>query len=272
MKKWLYYGLIVLFSAIFLFSAVMLILYFAESDKQEKVYTELSQIHESAVDEAPPIPVDEAGIPHPEDIRVTVNDPNGNPISILPEFVQLYSLNPHIVGWITIPGTKLDYPVMQTPESADYYLKRNFNRENSSHGCIYAREVCDILKPSDNITLYGHRMKDGSMFAPLSDYEDKAFWEDHSIIEFSTLQDRYRYEVFAVFVTTASEGQGFRYHTFVDAANQTDFDSFVRTCKGLALYDTGITPTYGDKLITLSTCEYTNTNGRLVVVARRIDN
>ena len=272
MKKRLYYGLIILFSALFLFAAVMLILYFTESGKQEKVYTELSQIHESARKDAPPIPVDEEGVSHPEDVWVTVNDPNGNPLSILPEFVQLYSMNPHIVGWITIPGTKLDYPVMQTPGQTDYYLKRNFNRENSNHGCIYAREVCDVLKPSDNITIYGHRMKDGSMFAPLSGYEDKDFWEEHPIIEFSTLQNRYRYEVFAVFITTASQGQGFRYHTFVDAAGQTDYDEFINTCKNLSLYDTGITPQHGDKLITLSTCEYTHTNGRLVVVARRMDN
>jgi len=272
MKKWLYYSLLGLFSAIFLFAAFMLIRYFVESGKQTKVYGQLAQIHAEAKQNAPPIPVDEEGIAHPEDIWVTVNDPAGNPLSILPEFVQLYGMNPDIVGWITIPGTRLDYPVLQTPNQPDYFLKRNFNKESTGHGCIYAREVCDVLKPSDNITLYGHRMKDGSMFAALSGYEEKAFWQANPFIEFSTLQQRHRYEIFAVFITTASQGQGFRYHTFVDAAGQTDFDEFVSTCKSLSLYDTGITPQYGDKLITLSTCEYTNTNGRLVVVARKLDN
>lgn len=271
MKKWIYYSLLVLFIGIFLFAAVMLILYFAESKKQEKVYSELADIHKSALSDAPAIPKDENGIPHPEDIWVTVQSPNGSEISVLPEFVQLYSMNSDIVGWITIPGTTIDYPVMQTPQDADFYLKRNFNKENSSHGCIYARDVCDVFKPSDNITIYGHRMKDGSMFADLSEYEEKAFWQNHPIVEFSTLQGRYRYEIFAVFITTASEGQGFRYHTFVDAATESDFNEFVNSCKSLSLYDTGITPEYGDKLITLSTCEYTNTNGRLVVVARRTD-
>ena len=272
MKKWIFYSLMGLFATVFVVAATMLILYFTASKKQEKVYNELSDIHQQAIAEAPEIPVAPDGTPNPESIWVTVTHPDtGEQKQILPEFVQLYAMNPDIVGWITIPGTKIDYPVMQTPQSPDYYLKRNFHKEKASHGAIYAREQCDFLTPSDNVTIYGHRMKDGSMFADLSSYTQKNFWESHKTIELSTLQNWYTYEIFAVFQTTASIDKGFKYHNFVDAIVAEEFDEFVRKCQELSFYDTGIIPQYGDKLITLSTCEYSQTNGRLVVVARRID-
>lgn len=252
MKKWIFYGLIGLFSAVFIVCGVFLIRYFAESNKQEAIYEELSQIYRENAQEA-------------TQEQEAVNG------GMLPEFTQLYEMNEDIVGWIKIPGTVIDYPVMQTPDSPDYYLKRNFKKEDSSHGSLYAYEACDVFNRSDNITIYGHNMKDGSMFSDLRKYQKKSFWQDNTVIEFSTLYEHQRYEIFAVFTTTASQGKGFRYHTFVNAYDEGEFDLFVTTCKDLALYDTGITPQYGDKLITLSTCEYTQTNGRLVVVARMIN-
>ena len=127
-------------------------------------------------------------------------------------------------------------------------------------------------EPSDNITLFGHNMKDGSMFASLNAYVDKATWEENPTITFDTLTDFHTYMIFAVFRTTATKGEGFSYHKFVDAENEKEFNDFVAECKKLAYYDTGITPVYGDKLICLSTCEYTHPqqNGRLVVAAYRI--
>ena len=113
-------------------------------------------------------------------------------------------------------------------------------------------------------------MKDGTMFAPLHGYQDKEFWEDNQYIFLDTLTERHIYQVFCVFTTTASVGKGFEYHLFVDAADQAEFDDFVTQCMLRRMYDTGITAEYGDKLITLSTCEYSQTNGRLVIVAKRI--
>lgn len=252
MKKWMFYSLIGIFGAVFLVCAFLLIDYFTESKKQEKVYNELSQIYRE--DATAPIPQDEEPVKG----------------GMLPEFDRLYEMNDEIVGWIRIDGTEVDYPVMQTPAIPDYYLNKNFHKEKSSHGCIYAYNRCDIFAPSDNITIYGHNMKDGSMFADLKHYQKKSYWEKHATVQFNTLYEKHEYEIFAVFTTTASKGKGFRYHTFIDAYDQSEFNSFVATCKELSLYDTGITPQYGDKLITLSTCEYSQTNGRLVVMARRI--
>ena len=107
------------------------------------------------------------------------------------------------------------------------------------------------------------------MFARLDNYLKKDFYEKYPSIRFDTLYERHTYTIFAVFTTTASVGRGFAYHLFEDAADEADFQDFVSTCKSLSLYETGITPVYGDKLITLSTCEYSQDNGRLVVVAVR---
>ena len=113
-------------------------------------------------------------------------------------------------------------------------------------------------------------MADGSMFACLHNYINKNAWENNSLIFFDTLYEYHTYKIFAVFKTSANIGQGFSYHQFVDAENAAEFDEFVSTCKKLSFYDTGITPVYGDKLICLSTCEYTLDNDRLVVCAVRI--
>lgn len=270
MKKWLFNTLLFVFAGIFLVSGGMLIWYFTDSAEQAEQYDDLAALVEQARPEILPDATADPTAPAALDPWITINDPEtGAPVQILPEYAQLYTMNNDLVGWIRIPDTKVNYPVMQTPETPDYYLKRNFEKKRNAHGCIYAKEDCDLAL-SDNVTLYGHYMNDGSMFAPLGKYKKKSYWEQHPIIYFDTLTSRNTYEIFAVLVTTASEGKGFAYHTFVEAENQQHFDEFVAQCKKLSRYDTGITPQYGDRLITLSTCEYSQTNGRLVVVARLV--
>ena len=161
-------------------------------------------------------------------------------------------------------------PMMQTPDSPDFYLRRDFEKKKNSHGSIYVKEDCDPDR-SDNVIIYGHRMNNGTMFGSLGKYKKKAFWQEHKTILLDTLTHRRTYEIFAVFLTSGSAGRGFQYHTYVDMPNSEQFDSFVTQCKDLSYYDTGITPQYGEKLITLSTCDNGLTNGRLVVVARLIE-
>ncbi len=196
-----------------------------------------------------------------------IHDENG----ILLEYAPLYALNPDMAGWLTIEGTRINYPVMHTPGRPDYYLERSFEDKYNAWGCIYAREECDLEEPSDNITIYGHNMKDGSMFAGLNAYTSREFWEEHRYIRFDTLREHHTYEIFAVFTTTASQGQGFEYHNFINAADEQEFDTFIAKCLSLSLYGTDLVPEYGDKIICLSTCEYSQTNGRLVIAAVRID-
>ena len=272
MKKWVYNMLIILFVAVFLISAGYLGYYYLQSYQQAKSYDSLAELR--TADTPTPRPAIGQGDPDteiPPAQLVEVTDPKtGQPVLLLPEFVQLYTMNNDMVGWLSIPGVAIDYPVMQTPDRIDYYLKRNFQKQSSKHGCLYAREACDVVTPSDNVTIYGHHMRDGSMFGKLEDYTQLSFYEAHPYIYFDTLTALHTYQILAVFTTTATEGEGFAYHTFVNAAHQAEFDAFVDTCKELAFYDTGVDAQWGDKLITLSTCEYSQTNGRLVVVAKRI--
>lgn len=273
MKPWLHTALIIFFLLVFLFSAGMLIFYYLDSRQQEQAYDQLASLHQIVTDPPAPSQQPDPAVPstEPPSPWVTVTDPEtGEDVELLPEFRELYAINNDLVGWIRLPGTVLDYPVVQTPDQTDYYLRRDFYGKRKTQGCIYVREQCDVFAPSDNLTIYGHRMNNGSMFAPLAGYLKKDFWEANPYIHFDTLKERHTYEVFSVFLTTASLGEGFQYHTFVNALDEADFDSFIATCKELSRYETGITPTYGDKLITLSTCDKSLVNGRLVVVARQI--
>ena len=275
----LLYRLLVLFLiATMVISGCMVFRYVADSMQQKKEYDALAELVEQArSDAAPQAPA--ATTPRVPDATSDISsgpeateesppaEAEGD--SILPEYALPYQKNSDLVGWMTIDGTPINYPVMQTPDRVDYYLHRNFEKKESSHGCLYVRESCDVFAPSDNLTIYGHHMKDGSMFASLDKYRKMEFWEEYPEIQFDTLYNRQTYTIFAVFKTTASVGEGFTYHLFEDAADEAEFNDFVSTCKKLSFYDTGITPEYGDKMITLSTCEYSQDNGRLVVVAVR---
>ena len=269
MKKWIYNIMIILFSLVFLGSSGMLAYYFIDGGTQEAAYNELSQIRQDALQ----TPDKQSGSAASQEPPLsTVTDPEtGEEFSVLTELSKLYELNPDLVGWISIPGTKIDYPVLQKPKKHDYYLRRDFYGKKATAGSIYVEEGCDVTTPSDNVTIYGHMMKNGTMFADLKHYKKKDFWQENKIIQFSNLDATHEYEIFAVFVTSAIYGKGFIYHDFIFAKNQAQFDKFVSGCRKHAIYDTGIVPQYGDKLITLSTCDYSIKNGRLVVVARRVN-
>ena len=265
MKKKIMNILTAVFALIFLVSGFLLVRYYVNSNKQEKVYNELSQMMEQAEEDVPEdVPAEE------QSPYTAVTDPEGNTMMILRQFSQLYKMNPDIIGWMRIAGTVLDYPVMYKPDSKEFYLRKNFHGEKASHGCLYIQETCEVFPQSDNLTIYGHNMRDGSMFGCLKNYRKESFWKKHPVITFNTLKEEAQYEIFAVFATTSSVGKGFKYHYFINAAGEEDFRDFVDTCKELSFYDTGIDPEPGDKFITLSTCEDTLINGRLVVVARKI--
>ena len=131
------------------------------------------------------------------------------------------------------------------------------------------QENCDF-EFSDNCVIYGHHMNNGTMFADLCKYADEDFYREHKTIRFDTLSGFGEYEIVAAFKTIAYYEQGFKYYHFTRADSAEDFDAYIAKCKELSFYDTGVSTEYGDKLITLSTCEYSRTNGRMVVVAKKI--
>ena len=190
-------------------------------------------------------------------------------ISAYERYAAVQEQNSDFVGWVSIAGTNINYPVMQTIDEPNYYLKRGFDKSYSDYGVPYMQENCAI-GISDNLVIYGHHMNDGSMFADLCRYEDEDFYREHPTVQFDTLSGYGEYEIVAVFKTVAYSQEGFKYYHFVDAEDETAFDAYIAKCKELALYDTGVDAVYGDKLITLSTCEYSRTNGRMVVVAKLV--
>lgn len=265
-NKIAYWVLLGFFCLVFIGSGIYVADYLIRSGEAGQEYDDLQDLY--VPPSRPPIP--DATDPTPPTDPTTPGIP-----TMLPELVPIYERNQELVGWITVPGTKISYPVLQSPSRPDYYLYRTFEGMRSDWGAIYAREACDIFKPSDNITIYGHHMKDGSMFSGLDGYKRQSFWQDHQYIYFDTLYERHVYQVIAAFKTSGTYGNGYAYHLFADAKDEADFNQFISTVKSLAYYDTGISAQYGDKLITLSTCEYTiyengEAVGRHVVVAKRI--
>ncbi len=268
-KKYIFIALIVLFALIFIFCAVQIIAYFVDSSENKQLAGQLQNMHTTG-----PSTPSTVTQPTTEPTGPTAGtEPEPTVPPILEELEQIYQLNEHVVGWVSIEGTNVDYPVLQTPDTAEwrnYYLYRDFYGEDSKHGSIYAREACDIFAPSDNVTIYGHNMNDRTMFGDLWQYGSYNFYQEHKYIQFDTLYERHTYEIFAVFRESVNQSDSFDYHLFDDAEIREEYEAFVRTCLDKSLYTTGLVPEYGDKLLTLSTCDFHVTNGRLVLVAVRI--
>ena len=267
MKKPIFFAIVAVLVIAIAVSGFFVLRYVLEGKQQEDRFDQLASIAAEGNTAASTQPSTQESAS--ETTAPTVETEPTEPV-MLAGYQEIYNQNSDTVGWLQIDGTKIDYPVMQTPDEPNFYLYKDFDKNNSTRGSIYAWEAADVNEPSDNITMFGHCMADGSMFAALSAYTSKTAWENNSLIYFNTLYEYHTYKIFAVFKTSANIGEGFSYHQFVDAANEEEFNDFVATCKDLAFYDTGITPKYGDKLIALSTCEYTLDNGRLVVCAVRI--
>ena len=176
-----------------------------------------------------------------------------------------------LIGWVKIDDTNIDYPVMQTSDN-EYYLTHNLNQENDRNGSIFMDKDCDVLKPSTNYIIYGHHMKSGNMFGKLDLYQDESYCKEHPYIQFDTIYEKGTYEVMYVFRSRVyrEEEIVFKYYQFIDANSEQEFDSYMSEMASMSLYDTGVTAEYGDQLLTLSTCDYQEKNGRFVVVAKKV--
>lgn len=250
MKNFLYSLFIGLFGIAGLTSIAFLLMYAAQSKQQAHLYSDLAAVR-----------------------KQNTQQEIASQSSVQPTSRNLYLENADMVGWIQIEGTSIDYPVMQTPADPHYYLKHDFEKNYTDYGCPFMQADCDALAPSDNLIIYGHNMKDGSMFADLAKYRSKDFWQTHKTVWFDTELGSCAYEIFAVIHTTvqADDADAFLFYRFVDAASPEEFADYVSACQAQALYDTGISAEYGDKLLTLSTCDNITDNGRLLVIAKQTE-
>ena len=190
---------------------------------------------------------------------------------VLEEYSAMLNKNSRLIGWLSIPDTKIDFPVMQTTDN-QYYLTHNLEQKEDRNGSIFMDKDCDVLKPSTNFILYGHHMKSGAMFGTLDKYESEEYYKSHPVINFDTIYEHGSYQVMYAFRSAIRNEAdvSFKYYQFIDALSDVEFDSNMAEMAKVALYDTGVTARYGDHLLTLSTCDYQETNGRFVVVAKRI--
>lgn len=268
--------LIVVFSLITASAGAYIIGYFYKSKKTEAKFDDLRNMIVE-------VPDDRVGNIEAADNRETGADGstkrtdlvNIDGRDVLIKYQELYRANKDFMGWLKIDGTDIDYPVMYTPDEREYYLHKDFDGEYSYAGCLFIDNLCtptgdDI---SDNIIIYGHNMKSGTMFHQLTLYRDENFYRDHKYINFDTLEDTGTYEVIAAFkaqVYEKGDTEHYHYYDFYDASDEEEFNEFIQYIRSCCTYDFDSTANYGDKLITLSTCSYHVNDGRYVVVAKKI--
>ena len=189
--------------------------------------------------------------------------------------LQVQSLkteNPDIVGWLEIKGTNVSYPVLQGSDN-EFYMTHNYKKEKSKNGSIFLSKDYDWNIPSTNLLIYGHNMQNGTMFEELLKYADYNFYVQYPIINFTTVDEDAEYEIISVFksrVYYKSEQNVFRYYYFINAETEDEYNEFVSNAKNASLYNIDANATYGDQLITLSTCSYHVKDGRFAVVGRKI--
>ena len=234
-----------------------LVFYFTLYEKNDMEYTELADLKKEDAGGTVVINYEEAKDKPP----------------VLKKYETLYQKNRRLVGWLQIPACNIDYPVMQTSNN-DYYLDHNYNQDYDKNGSIFMDKDCTPAFPNDNMIIYGHHMKSGKMFGNLNYYAKQEFWEKNPTFSFDTIYETGTYAVMYVFRSKiyAKDEIVFKYYQFIDASSADEFSSNMDAMAEMALYDTGVTAAYGDRLITLSTCDNAESGeGRFVVVAKKID-
>ncbi len=177
------------------------------------------------------------------------------------------AINSDFIGWLQIPGTKVDYPVVLTND-VEYYLDHTFNGRENIIGCLFSLGKTDYEAPSRNIAVYGHHMRRSratTMFQPLHEYKSSSFRDSHAPIRYDTLYGSRSYTVFAVINKRESDWDA----SAADFASDADFQAFIDRAMEWSLYDTGVHVGTDDHILTLITCDrdYHKEDGQLVVMA-----
>ena len=206
------------------------------------------------------------------DIPITTMQDTPQKTERMLQVEELQKENSEIKAWIEIENTNINYPVLQSSNNS-YYMNHNYKKQWSKSGSIFLDKDYTFNPPSSNLLIYGHNLKNGTMFETLLKYKNKNFYTEHPTIRFTTNEDDSYYEIISVFesrVYYKSEQNVFRYYYFVNAENEDEYNNFVINAKNASLYDTGKTAQYGDQLMTLSTCSYHTKDGRFAVIAKKI--
>lgn len=188
-------------------------------------------------------------------------------------FSALHKINADIQGWIKVPNTNIDLPVLQASVAdPEFYLSHDYQKAKSQYGSIYADANSPMLSSSAQATiLYGHTLRNGRMFSELKKYKDLSFFKSNPVIDFTTSQENAKWKIISVFLTNELESQGpvFNYMRS-EFKNFSDYLNFVYQLRIRSLFNTGVSFRNDDKILLLSTCSYEFDDFRLVVVARKI--
>lgn len=190
---------------------------------------------------------------------------------------DLYAKNQDTIGWLKVPDTRINYPVMQTKDDPEFYLHRNFDKEESASGTPFLAADCNLGDSQGkgatwNWLIYGHNMKSGTMFHDLLEFESQEFWESHPTFTLDIIRgvevESHDVEIFAAVRSRIflKDESGFRYYQYTNYTDQQTFNDFVSGVQKQSCISTGITPEFGDQLVTLSTCAYHTEEGRFYVV------
>lgn len=184
-------------------------------------------------------------------------------------YQTLKTQNSDMVGWIRIEGTKLDYPVMQTPKDPEYYIHRDFGKQKSNYGIPFMEAVSRYEEPRTSLLIYGHHMRNGAMFAALQNYTKESYFRQHPYIQFDTISKAGSYQIVSVVKVDASSNTT-PWKELLFAGSEKEFDQAWEVFRKQQFYETGTELQYGDQLLALVTCEYTLKDGRLMVIAKEI--
>lgn len=201
-------------------------------------------------------------------------DVGSNDGQLVDRYASIRDKYPNLIGRLIISNYngENDLTVMQTPDDPDYYLYRDAEGKYSQFGTAYLDYRCSVENLTDNFMIYAHNMKNRTQFGCLRYYKNKDYWKKYPTVTFETMYDEpVKYEIFAAFYSKIYRvgDNVFKYYKFFDAVNEAEFNDYVTNIKKMSLYDTGITPKYGEQLLTMSTCDHYVENGRFVVVARK---
>lgn len=243
--------------AVFIFSACQLIFIYLEYKKGSDEYAGLA-------DEAEKI-MEQAKKEQPEKETEVSGGGAGDETGPWTTFYNsMKQENEDYIGWIIVEDTNINYPIVQCGDN-DYYLSHTFERAENAAGTLFVDYQIAEGMDARNVIVYGHNMKNGSMFANLKKYREEEFYENHKTFQVYTESGFYTYEVFSVYITSPDSDT----YT-IGLADNTDFMNYIEKMQAQSIYSTGVTVNENDKIITLSTCVNKNVD-RLIVQARRLD-
>ena len=183
------------------------------------------------------------------------------------DLISLKMENKDLIGWIKIDNSNINYPVMQ---NGNYYLRKNFYKKYSKLGTPYLADYCNI-RTSNILTIFGHHINQGYMFADLLKYQNYDYYKSHKYIKFYTLEDNKTIEnIYEVCFAFKIKAERYSYYSYTRFYDENDLKEYVENCQKLSFYNTETKFDYGNQFITLSTCEYSQNNGRMIVIGKKI--